>query len=213
MAKITKSEQALVPGVEKLISKQLLDILDQDEVADRAHYAAQLMAKAAATDDPTIRKSWSVQAGAVLRMPKRREEIEKRVADLRTKARLSENWNKVSAAGLRDQADRVLADNPIAPRRQQALRAQLRKAADAGQMAIYDADGNLVGVVDPAKVTRLINPKTQAAAEKDAEPGPAGQSELGTPKTPASAETPAAAGMPDEVAKRRRTIGVVTRRL
>lgn len=211
MARITKSESSLIPNVELMMSGPLIKMLDQDEVSDRVHYAAELKAKAKAkaADDPTIRRAWELRAGAVLQMPRRREEIEKQVGDLRTKARLS--WNAVAAAGLRDEADRVLDANPIAPRRQQALRKALRKAAGEGQIAVYDKDGNLVGTVAPEKVTRLIQPSAPAAK---GDPAPAGQTELGTPKQPASAATPAAnTPAADDVTKQRRTLGVYTRRL
>lgn len=206
MARITKAEQSLIPNVSLFLNGELLQTLDQDEVADRVYYAKQLMTKAAATTDPTLKQSWNKLAGAVLQAPKPREQIEKQVEDLRTKARLS--WNAVAAAGLRDEADRVLAANPIAPRRQQALRKALRKAADSGQIAVYDANGNLVGTCDPEKVTRLIPPPQPSAGDDQA--AAAGQRDMGTAKNPPAAETPAA-DTPDEITKQRRT-GVLIRR-
>lgn len=207
MARITKSEQALIPNIQVLMPETLVKSLDQDEVSDRVHYARELMTKAAAATDPTLKQSWSKLAGAVLRAPKRRTEIEKQVEDLRIKAKLS--WSPVSAAQLRDEADRVLAANPTAPRRQEGLRKALRKAAVEGMTAVYDADGNLVGVCDPAKITGLIQ-SLKPAAKGD--PAPAGQTELGTPKQPASASTPAANTPADVTKAAPRLRGIVVRR-
>lgn len=210
MARITKAEQAIIPNVQLMMPETLLKSLDQDEVSDRVHHARELMAKAAAAEDPTIKRAWSQRAGAVLRAPKPRDQIEKQVADLRTKAKLS--WSPVSAAHLRDEAERILAANPIAPRRQQQLRAALQKAAAEGQVAVYDADGNLVGTCDPEKVTRLVSaPKPTAGDDQAAADG---QRNLGTAKQPPAAETPAA-NTPadiDDVAKARRLRGVVVTR-
>lgn len=208
MAKITKAEQSLIPNVELMISKQVLETIDQDEVADRVHYAKQLINKANAVEDSTLRRSWNSLAGAVLQMPNRREEVLKQVEDLRVRAKMS--WNAVSAAGLRDQADRLLETHPVAPRRQESLRKALKAAADAGMMAVHDKDGNLVGVVDPTKVTRLAPPPQPSAGDDQA--AAAGQRDLGTAKNPPAAETPAAdTPAADDVAKQRLR-GIVVRR-
>lgn len=45
------------------------------------------------------------------------------------------------------------------------------KADKPEQMAIYDADGNLVGTVDPSDVTRLMSAKAPAAAETGTDAG------------------------------------------
>jgi len=208
MARVTRAEQALVPNLQVIMPEPLVKSLTQDELSDRAHYASTLMAKARATDDPTLKKSYSALAGAVLRSPEAREETERRVEDLRLKAQLT--FSKVDAARLRDQAQKILDENPIAPRRQQAMRKALRKAADAGQMAVYDKDGSLVGVCDPEKVVHLIQPPQPSAGDDQA--AAAGPRDMGTAKTPPAAETPAA-NTPDDVTKQRRTLGVMTRRL
>lgn len=187
MARITKSEQAMFPGVEKMIAPSLVAELSQDELSDRCTHARNLLLKADAVADPVIRAEYKRIAGAALRMPHRREEIEKRVGDIRTKARLS--WNKVDGARLEAAADRVLADNPIAPRRQQQLRSALRKAADAGQVACYDKDGNLVGIVDPAKVIPVVAANWR----------------------PGGAKAPAPADELNPVTKRRLTAAIVRR--
>lgn len=212
MARITKAEQALIPNVQVMMPSDLVSKLDQDEVADRVHYAKQLITKAAATTDPTLRQSWNKLAGAVLRTPLPREQVEKQVQDLRIKARMS--WSKPAAEQLQDQADRFLADNPIAPRRQQAVRRQLAKAADAGQMACYDRDGNLIGTVDPSKLTFLVDANGKATSP-DSQGAAAGQRDMGTSKTPPAAETPAAntpADVDDVTKAAPRLRGIVVRR-
>lgn len=212
MARITKAEQALIPNVNVLMPSDLVSKLDQDEVADRVHYAKQLITKAASTTDPTLKQSWSKLAGAVLRTPLPRDQVEKQVQDLRIKARMS--WSKPAAEQLHDQADRFLADNPIAPRRQQAMRKALKKAADSGMVAAYDKDGNLVGVVDPAKVTFLVDASGKSMAP-DSQTTAAGQRDMGTSKTPPAAETPAAntpADVDDVTKSAPRLRGIVVRR-
>ncbi|GAA2034614.1 hypothetical protein GCM10009839_38930 [Catenulispora yoronensis] len=205
MARITKGEQALIPNVGLMMSDSLIKSLTQDELSDRVHYASTLMAKARITDDPTLRRSYSNLASAVLRAPESRDETERHAGDLLTKARLT--FSPVDAARLRDQAQKLLDDNPVAPRRQDRLRKALRKAAADGQVAVYDKDGNLVGVCDPGKITELIQPPQPSANDDQAA---VGQRDMGTAKAPPAAETPAA-GTPDEVAKRRLS-GIVVRR-
>lgn len=200
MARITKAEQSLVPSIGMMVAPALLARLSQDELSDRAHYAATLLCKAAAQTDPTIKTGYSRLAGAVLQAPIPRDEVETQAQDLLTKAQLT--VAQPMAEQLRAQAQRLLEDNPVAPRRQQRVRAALRKAADEGQVAVYTADGTLVGVCDPAKITRVVSAKP--AADGD---------DTQAAQTPQAG--PAAAAAPAPVAKARadarRLVGVMTR--
>jgi hypothetical protein len=84
------------------------------------------------------------------------------------------------------------------------------KADEAGkpaQVAVYDADGNLVGVADPADITPLANVKApggndDAPADDSApaEDAPADAADM-TPAPPADAGTPADGTPDDDVAK------------
>lgn len=198
MARITKAEQALIPNVGLFVSGDVLQRLTQDELSDRVHYARQLMTKAAATRDPDIKKGYNRLAGAVLQAPRTREETEHQAEDLLTKAALTPA--APIAEQLRAQALRFLEANPVAPRRQQAVRQALRKAADEGQVAVYDKDGNLVGTCNPAKITRLVQVKA-----------PDAPADAQAPQEPAAA--PAPAPVAKAQANARRTIAVLTRPL
>jgi hypothetical protein len=209
MAKITKSEQAVMPDISRLIEPSLIAKLSQDELSDRVHHARALLRKSAVQADPTLKRGYAQLAGAVLRSNEPRDEVEKHYNDLMVKAQLTAST--VIAGQLRDSAHQYLDAHPIAPRRQQAVRAQLAKAAADGQLGVWDKDGNLLGTVDPTKVTPLVSapggaqPAAKGQAPEDDDPA-VGQAiaatrPLGTPKEPASAETPAAMGEPDEIAK------------
>jgi hypothetical protein len=209
MARITKSEQAVMPDVSRLIPADLVAKLSQDELNDRVHHARALLRKSAAQTDPTLKRGYSQLAGAVLRTNEPRDEVERHYRDLMTKAALTQS--SVISGQLMDSARRYIEEHPIAPRRNEAVRAQLTKAAKDGQLGVWDKDGNLLGTVDPMKVTPLVSasggeqPAAKGQAPEDDDPA-VGQAiaatrPLGTPKDPASAEIPAAAGMPDEVAK------------
>lgn len=199
-----------MPDIGRLVPPDLVAKLSQDELNDRVHCARAHLAKAAAQTDPTLKRAYSQLAGAVLRSNEPRDEVEKRYRDLVLKAGLTQS--SVISGQLMDSARRYIEEHPIAPRRNEQVRAQLTKAAKDGQLGVWDKDGNLLGTVDPTKVTPLVSASDgQQPTEKDAQDDdPAvGQAiaatrPLGTPKEPASAEVPAAAGMPDEVAKARR---------
>jgi hypothetical protein len=228
MARITKAEQSLIPTIGLLAGRQLLERLSQDELSDRVHYAHDLMAKAAATKDPTIKQGYNRLAGAVLQAPMLRDDAENQARDLLTKAQLT---RAVPIADqLRAQAQRLLEDNPVAPRRQQAVRRALQKAANEGQVAVYDAAGNLVGTCDPAKITQLIDPKTingtgdtqtpqagpgAAAKAMSAGAEASGQKQLGGPNPPGGVPVVDAEDDDAPVAKAqanaRRLVGVMTR--
>jgi hypothetical protein len=209
MARITKAEQAVMPDVSRLIPADLVAKLSQDELNDRVHYARACLKKSAVQDNPTLERGYRLLAGAVLRTSEPRDEVEKHYRDLVTKAGLTQS--SVISGQLLDSARQYLEQHPIAPRRNEQVRAQLAKAAADGQLGVWDKDGNLLGTCDPSKVTPLVSASGgQQPTEKDAQDDdPAvGQAiaatrPLGTPKEPASAETPAAAGMPDEVVKAR----------
>ena len=171
MATITKSEQSLVPHIGLVVGTALLSRLSQDELSDRAHYVAELQAKAAAAGEPVLKQAYGRLAGAVLQEPMPRDEVLKHVGDMNTKADLMPDGPP--ARQLRAAAETYLDEHPVAPKRQQRVRAMLRKAADAGQVAVYDADGNLVGTCDPQKITRLVPAKAPDAAPPAPAPPPA----------------------------------------
>lgn len=166
MARITKAEQAVMPDVSRLIPADLVAKLSQDELNDRVHCARANLAKAAAQTDPTLKRGYSQLAGAVLRTNEPRDEIERHYRDLVTKAALTHS--SVISSQLMDAAQRYITEHPIAPRRNEAVRAQLTKAAADGQLGVWDKDGNLLGTCDPSKVTMLVSASDGAAAmEKD----------------------------------------------
>jgi len=72
------------------------------------------------------------------------------------------------------------------------------------QVAVYDADGNLVGVANPDDITPLANVKAPASSDPDpdgADAAPAPDPADMTPAPPAETGTPADAVDPDDVAK------------
>ncbi|HET6192243.1 MAG TPA: hypothetical protein VFE59_35195 [Trebonia sp.] len=64
---------------------------------------------------------------------------------------------------VREHARQLLEDHPVAPRRSAAVRKAKAKAEDE-PVPVFDADGNLVGIVDAADITPVAGPRPQPVA-------------------------------------------------
>lgn len=204
MAQITTQIRKSYGMIPSLIPPDVLKKISQEELLDRLVEARKLTERARAASSPTISKGLGEMARDLLTAAPR-EETAREVKALLTKAARVDD--PVTAQSLRARAARLEADNPAAPRRlpPQPVRA-VRKTKEDPPVPVYTADGDLVGLVDPDKITR-ISPMAApgaAPAEKDAAATLAAEKPLGTPKQPPSAQTPAAVGESDAVAKQRR---------
>jgi len=220
-----------------MVPERVLKEIDQSELLDRIIHSKDLMRKAQWAEDPTLAAAYRMLAGATMRaLP--RAQTQREIDGKLRKAEIL-GAGSVQGAQLRKAAQQLAEQNPQAPAR---VSPQLLKAAGDGELQpVYDAAGNLVGLVKPSAVTPIADAAaamekdtasgdsdaaaglrrylgTQPAAEKDEEDeasvdsAAAAARPLGTPKGPASAATPAAAGMPDEFTKARRPYNVVIRR-
>lgn len=202
MAEISKATQVRYGKLADIVPYPLRKSLPQSEFLDRLAYVETLQVKAMREPDGEIAARYNKLARQVM-YARPRADVAQEAAGLRKKAVAM--GRGLPAETVLKRAEDLIKDNPPAPRRD----ATIRKADAKNMMPVYSAAGELLGVCDPLKVSRLAPPPQPSAGDDQAAAGD--QRNLGTAKVPASAETPAA-GTPDDVAKQRQLRGVFVNR-
>jgi hypothetical protein len=135
----------------RLIPADVLASLPQAELHDRVQHAEALARRAQAATDPVLRRGYAAVAKAVL-AARPRAEVEREAAQLRVRAAAMPHSQR--AAELRARAERLIEDNPPAPRRAEtaAVAIAKAKAGDARMVAVFNQAGELIGVCDPAEI-------------------------------------------------------------
>lgn len=170
MAQITTQIRKSYGMIPSLIPPDVLKKISQEELLDRLVEARKLTERARAASSPTISKGLGEMARDLLAAAPR-EETAREVKALLTKAALV--GDAVTADSLRARAARLEADNPAAPSRlpPQPVRA-VRKTKEDPPVPVYDADGNLVGLVDPDKITPVAGASAPGAAPAETPASP-----------------------------------------
>lgn len=154
-----------------LIPADILARIDQDEVLDRLDAAHDLYLKADATPSGQLARSYTARARLVCKAePRADTEAQAQVwLDKAETAHTTEY-----AAACRENADRIRAENPIAPRRKRAdglsmtdavaqLQADVRRAAAVEKARQAREDAALLAKVDAAGSDSGVT-RTQLAA-------------------------------------------------
>lgn len=137
--------------------------LGNDELNDRLIESARLGAQANDPKlSPELRRAARIRAGAVLGAQPR-QVTRQQHQDLIRKAASVEVQNPAQAIALRRAADRLEQDHPIAPTRAERVR-KAKAESDQGIVAVFDADGNMVGICDPEDVTPVAGSQATPAA-------------------------------------------------
>lgn len=213
MATITTAIRKSHGSWADLVPAQICKSIPQDELLDRLAHAADLDRRSRQADSQ-LRDAYELISKAMLGAQPR-ETTERAVAEYYAQALRTPDARR--AAAMRNAAATLLERNPVAPRRADVAIAKGRSASaarpitnparivqrvakaggKAAQVAVYDADGNLVGIADPADITPLAD---VAAPSKGDDPGKAAAAPPAAPS--AAPGPPADAGTPaDEVAK------------
>lgn len=150
------------------VPEQVRKSISTGELNDRLVEAARLSVQAR---DPALsaelRKAASLRAQAVLRAQPRAATRAQHSA-LVAKAAVVP---PAQAAALRRKADRLIEEeHPVAPDR--AVR-KAKAAADEKPVPVFDAAGNLIGIVDPADITPVAGTGGGAAGKTAPAPAPA----------------------------------------
>ncbi len=185
MAQISKSIQAQYGLTANLIPVDVLKAIDQSELLDRLAYCTDLVRKAQKAYDPATRTGLSALARAALTaQPRAKTEAE--AATMVVKAAAAPPGQ---AAAIRRAIAELQERHPAAPRRAVAAPVAKAKAAkDAPPVPVFDANGRLVGVVDPDDIIPVAGAD---AAAKPAQPAQAAQ----PPAAPAAGTAAPAAGV------------------
>jgi hypothetical protein len=133
-----------------LVPEDVRKSITPAELNDRVIEAARLSKRAA---DLTLRKEDREEARSRAQQVMRaapRAETERLVAEKISKA--AQLGDSAQAGMLRRQARDLLDQNPPAPRRDAAVR-KAEAVADEMPVPVFDADGNLLGVVDQDDIT------------------------------------------------------------
>lgn len=162
MAEITRAMEYAYGRLPYLVPNEVRKRIGSDELLDRLVYVSALMKRAEQERDRTAKAGFSAAASAVLGAPPR-EETEQLVKGIERKiAHCDATGSWFQGEQARRQLAEVRARQPMAPQRA----ARLTKAEKDGElMPVYDAAGNLVGLVKPGVVTQIADP---AAVAKDA---------------------------------------------
>lgn len=126
------------------------------------------------------------------------EQLQKVLASLPSAPEVDDAAGQVAKAKeteVTQPVEKTAAEPIDAKSSEPAAPAVVEKAKGDPQVAVYDANGNLVGVADPSAITPLSDAKAPGAEPADMEPAPA--AEVGTP---AEAAPPAAPAAPAPVA-------------
>lgn len=178
MAQITKALQQHHRLVADLVPVDILKQIDQGELLDRVTYAEELSRKARSAVDGTLRSGYSKLAQSVLRAQPRAE-TERQGAALIAKAAGLPPASRQGDA-IRRQAQELYERHPVAPRREDGQGVTVAKAkAPAAQTVVYNAKGEVVGVVDPADVQPVADPADPSADIAKARLGKGRQALLG----------------------------------
>jgi CBS domain-containing protein len=140
------------------------------ELNDRLTEAARLSMQAR---DPALsaelRKAASIRAQAVLHAQPR-QATRRQHQDLIAKAAVAP---PAQAAAIRRKAERLIEeDHPIAPARTAAVR-KAKADAEAKPVPVFDGDGNLIGIVDPADITPVAGTSGGRSSTTDDPAAPA----------------------------------------
>ena len=186
MATITTAIRKAHGDAASLIPVPILKSLPQDELLDRLAHAEDLTARAR---DPELAEAYAVLAKAML-TAQPRDAVAKEIA--RRYLRASREPDRAKADAIRRGAIRLIERNPPAPERADVAKARkIAKAkaqGSAAMQAVFDRNGNLIGVVDPADITPATEPRPTGGSEPrpaagsppaDMVPRPSG--EAGTP--------------------------------
>ena len=156
VAQISKSVQAVHGILPHLIAPATVAKISQDELLDRLAFVQELNGQADLAANYVLAGCYrSVAKAALTALP--RAEVEQRDRNLRAKAALLG-----SGPGdlLLQQADELLAQNPVAPRRAAVRKAQ----AVPCLVPLYDSTGQLYGVADEADITPMTDSAVVAKA-------------------------------------------------
>jgi hypothetical protein len=205
MAEVTRAMRAAYGYLPNLVPDDVRKSITEEEMYDRLVYAGTLMEKAEQARDRTAKAGFSANARAVLNAPPR-EETAKLIKSMELQIeRCDATGGWFQGQQTRRRLTELRAQRPIAPERTAVL---TKAQKDSGLMPVYDEDGTLIGLVDPAKVTPVADlaavmrkdgaPEDEDEAVDEALDGY--QRYLGTPKTPAG-EYPAAVPGPGALAK------------
>jgi hypothetical protein len=177
-----------------IVPVAVLGQIGDDELRDRYAYARQLTEQANRTGGRE--GAALIQKARAVMVAQPRAATERAVRE--TVAKASALGNTGQADALRRKANELLEQHPPAPRRGASAAASrlIAKAStkasgsdsEPKMVAVFDASGNLVGVVDPADLTPVQSAPAQAANEA-------------TPVAKPSEPAPGQPGAQDEVAK------------
>lgn len=165
MAQTTnRNEPRQLALIKSMIPPDVARSLDPDELGDRLVEAARLLARATAETSPVLAKCHADQAKAMLAAPPR-EQTKATIRALMLKSARASSAEDIDR--YRAEAERVKAAHPMAPRRRPPA---VRKAdANEAQVAVFDETGNLIGLVDKAKIIPVMSPaETKSAMAKAA---------------------------------------------
>lgn len=177
-----------------IVPDTVLSQISDDELRDRYAYARQLTEQANRTNGREGARL--IQKARAVMVAQPRATTERDVRE--TVAKASALGNTGHADALRRKANELLEQHPPAPRRGASAaasrliaKASTKASGSDGEpkmVAVFDASGNLVGVVDPADLTPVQSAGAPAANEA-------------TPVAKPSEPAPGQPGAQDEVAK------------
>jgi hypothetical protein len=153
---VTKAISARHGMAAELVPADIRAKIPQAELLDRLEAARELVAKSQTASDATLRRGYSQLARAILGAQPRAV-TERQHRELLAKAA---GTSPALAETIRRQAAELLERHPVAPRRADSERvAKAAAETPGGYVAVYDAAGQLVGLVDPAKIQPVSQPK------------------------------------------------------
>jgi hypothetical protein len=162
--------QLLASQIPESVAKSISPGEYNDRLVEAARLSAQAADPALSTD---LRQAAKIRAQAVLRAQPRAATRQQHAAMIAKAAATPNQWQ---AAAIRRHAERLIEEeHPIAPGRAGAVR-KAKADADDTPVPVFDADGNLIGIVDPDKITPVAGAGKKADPAQAAAPAePAGQ--------------------------------------
>lgn len=137
------------------VRKQLSGAELNDRLVEAARLGAQATDPALSAD---LRAAARIRARAIMTAQPRAATEQQHRAMIAKAAALPEGFR---ANMVREHARQLLEDHPVAPRRGAAVR---KAKAEDEPVPVFDADGNLVGIVDQADITPVAGERATPAA-------------------------------------------------